>query len=245
MVKFGDVFAEGFKFRHLVALMLAIWTVTFFVFVIPLTMLHAWKVDRRPIVDGYFSEHREISGRKGRINVLATLDFDRPSSEGLVHCHVANVYMGAPNNARSYTTHTELAVHSDSCGEYSQLPLAVPRTPADWEWLFLQGCLGAFLLACYIKFLPRRRFSTHFAYASPGALTQTTSKLTRIKLLLVTVLVSIGLLTVIPIVLSQNQRKSRPAASGSFAVQPAYDSKKHFELTLPGLPNYPLPQSGK
>ncbi len=61
-----------FKFRYLLLLLLSLWTLAFVIFIVPLTALHAWKVGKRPIVTGYFTDYRVLPGYHGKPTLLAS-----------------------------------------------------------------------------------------------------------------------------------------------------------------------------
>ena len=146
-----------FKFRYLLLLLLSLWTLAFVVLIVPLTALHAWKVGKRPIVTGYFTDYRVLPGYHGKPTLFASLDFDRPASDGLEHCHVETFYMGDPAYRSLYVASSEFAVRSDSCGEYSRLPLSVPNSLADWISLYLLGCVGSLFYGVLIRYIPTRK----------------------------------------------------------------------------------------
>ena len=113
---------------------LAVWALVFFAFVLPVAMLHNWKVATLPVVEATLSNHHVVKiKRKSSYDLLvrATVEFD-----GAVgHCRHEEVGIGPPN-AESFATKVQLAVRTDSCNGYFFLP---PRAPG------LLGWLGVFL----------------------------------------------------------------------------------------------------
>ena len=67
------------------------WTGLFAFFVVPLTTLYEWNVSKRPVVTAYVSNPQlePKNARDGERNdVFVSLDYDRPTSNGAVHCHL-------------------------------------------------------------------------------------------------------------------------------------------------------------
>jgi hypothetical protein len=130
----------GLGFQLKVAL--AVWALLFFAGVLPVAMLHNWKVGTLPVVEGTLSNHHVVDvKRRHTVDQLvrATLEFDGPVG----HCRHDEVAIGP--NEESFATKVELAVRPDSCHGYFFLP---PKAPG------LIGWLGFFVLfGLYIAFI--------------------------------------------------------------------------------------------
>ncbi len=138
---------------------LAVWALVFVVLVVPFTLLNAWKVAALPVVEGMLSDHRvvEVKQRKSHIPetwVKATLEFDRPTVSGLVHCKHEDVTIGPAAKPESFVKRAELAVRRDSCHGYTFLPLHVPSW-VEWTGIFLAVGLYLFLLTGVLLFALR------------------------------------------------------------------------------------------
>src|SRR6201999_1614860 len=101
----------GLRSRLKVAL--AAWALLFFLGVLPVAMLHNWKVGTLPVVEATLSNHHVVEiKRKSTVDLLvrATVEFE--SAVG--HCRHDKVGIGPPN-AESFATKVQLAVRTDSC----------------------------------------------------------------------------------------------------------------------------------
>lgn len=127
---------------------LAAWLAIFLVGVLPYAGSRTLKIESRPHVIGSFSNYRVVSGTKGSRYVLATLDFDRPGSQGVVHCKVDPYQLGPVNTEASRLSSAQFAVRMDSCAEAIQLPLSNPHDVWGWVRLFLVGSMYAALAGC-------------------------------------------------------------------------------------------------
>jgi hypothetical protein len=138
----------GFSFWLKIAL--AVWALVFVILVVPFTLLNAWKVGALPAVEGTLSSHRivEVKQRKSHLPerwVKATLEFDRPTESGLVHCKHEDVTIGPAGKPESFATRAQLAVRRDSCHGYTFLPLHVPSL-GEWTGIFLAVGIYLFVL---------------------------------------------------------------------------------------------------
>jgi hypothetical protein len=112
---------------------LAAWLAIFFFGVLPYAGIRTLKIENRPHVVGFFSNYRVVSGTKGSRYVLATLDFDRPSSKVVVHCKIDPYRLGLVDTEASKLSSAQFAVRMDSCAEAIQLPLGSPDDL--WGWI--------------------------------------------------------------------------------------------------------------
>lgn len=138
----------GFSFWLKTALV--VWALVFAVLVVPFTLLNAWKVGALPVVEGTLSDHRvvEVKQRRSHIPELwvkATLQFDRPTANGLVPCRHEDVTIGSAAKPESFATRAELAVRRDSCHGYTFLPVHVPSL-MEWTGIFLAVGMYLFVL---------------------------------------------------------------------------------------------------
>lgn len=141
------------------------WVLAFVIVVVPLTLLNSWKVSRLPVVEGTLSNQRivEVENRKARMAELwvkATLQFDRPSESGIVHCRHDDVTIGPAGKPESFVTRAQLAVRRDSCHDYSFLPVHVPSW-MEWAGIFLAVGIYLIFLTGILYFALR--------YQKPGA----------------------------------------------------------------------------
>ena len=138
------------RISNLIAL--AAWLAIFFLGVLPYAGIRTLKIKNRPHVVGFFSNYRVVSGTKGSRYVLATLDFDRPTSDGVVHCKIDPYRLGTVNTDASKLSSAQFAVRMDSCAEAIQLPLSSPHDLWGWISLFFTGSLYAVLVGCVFGF---------------------------------------------------------------------------------------------
>jgi hypothetical protein len=131
---------------------LAAWLAIFFFGMLPYAGIRTLKIENRPHVFGFFSNYRVVSGTKGSRYVLATLDFDRPSSKGVVHCKIDPYQLGLVNTEASKLSSAQFAVRTDSCAEAIQLPLSSPYDLWGWIRLLLIGSTCAALAGCVFGF---------------------------------------------------------------------------------------------
>jgi hypothetical protein len=127
---------------------LGIWALVFFVGVIPIAILHNWKVGTLPIVQGTLSNHHVVEVKLKRqtvTSVKARLEFDGPVG----HCKHDEVQIGSPSEPESFAAEVQVAVRKDSCHGYSLLPL---KTPGAIEWLFVFVFMG-FIVVFIISFM--------------------------------------------------------------------------------------------
>jgi hypothetical protein len=150
-------------FRKTAFWTVAIWTGFFAIFVVPLTSLYEMKVARWPVVTAQVSNPRlERVSNNGRYELFVTLDFDRPTKDGVVRCHLDRYLMGA--EVRAWTL--QVAVHPDSCYEPVRLPLRAPSDFLAWALIYLAGCVASVMLALWIALrVPR----TYYLPAYPQA----------------------------------------------------------------------------
>jgi hypothetical protein len=127
---------------------LAAWLAIFIFGVLPYAGIRTLKVENRPQVVGFFSNYRVVSGTKGARYVLATLDFDRPGSKGVVHCKIDPYQLGLVNTEASKLSSAQFAVRIDSCAEAIQLPLGTPHDLWGWIRLLFIGSMYAALVGC-------------------------------------------------------------------------------------------------
>ena len=127
---------------------LAAWLVIFFLGVLPYAGIRTLDVENRPHVVGSFSNYRVVSGTKGARYVLATLDFDRPSPNGVVHCKIDSYQLGLANTEASKLSSAQFAVHMDSCAGALRLPLDIPHDLWGWISLLFTGAIYAALAGC-------------------------------------------------------------------------------------------------
>jgi hypothetical protein len=114
-----------------------------FVFVVfPVVGTQIYRPRGWPIVDGHFTGHHSEYVRKSGWRVVASLDFDRPDSEGTVHCHFAEIYTGPADEEASYKPTAKFAVNTDTCNQFTQLPLNFPDNLTGWLVLLAYGCVG-------------------------------------------------------------------------------------------------------
>jgi hypothetical protein len=130
----------------------AIWLAIFFLGVLPYAGIQTWKVHRRPQATGVFSNFRVVAGTKGSRYVLATLDFDRPSATGVVHCRIDPYRMDTLNSRAASVTRAQFAVRDDSCAEAIRLPLSTPSDLLGWVYLFFIGLICALAGICFLGF---------------------------------------------------------------------------------------------
>jgi hypothetical protein len=138
--------------RISILIALAAWLAIFFFGVLPYAGIRTLKVKSRPHVVGFFSNYRVVSGTKGSRYVLATLDFDRSSSEGVVHCKIDPYQLGLANTEASKLSSAQFAVRIDSCAETIQLPLSSPHDLWAWIRLIFTGSMYAALAGCFFGF---------------------------------------------------------------------------------------------
>jgi hypothetical protein len=124
---------------------LAMWLAIFFLGVLPYAGIRTLNIEKRPHVVGFFSNFRVVSGTKGSRYILATLDYDRPSSGGEVHCRVDPYRLGPAGTEASKLSSAQFAVRTDSCAEAIQLPLSSPHDLRGWITLLLTGSMYAAL----------------------------------------------------------------------------------------------------
>jgi hypothetical protein len=134
--------------RNTALIVLAVWLAIFFFGVLPYAGIRALKIECRPHVVGFFSNYRVVSGTKGARYVLATLDFDRPSPRGVVHCKFDPYRLGTVNTDASKLSSAQFAVRTDSCAEAIQLPPGTPQDLSGWLMLLLTGSMYAALIGC-------------------------------------------------------------------------------------------------
>jgi hypothetical protein len=146
---------------------LAVWALLFFLGVLPVAMLHNWKVGTLPVVEATLSNHHVVEiKRKNSIDLLvrATVEF-----EGAVgHCRHDEVGIGPPN-AKSFATKVQLAVRTDSCGGYFFLP---PKAPGVLGWLgiFVLIALLLMFIVSFIHFVVRYQDAQQARQSSPKAI---------------------------------------------------------------------------
>jgi len=90
----------------------------------PLVFLRQREISKRPIVTASATDQRVIPPTgKGGPHVVATVEFDRPSKDGLsVHCKIADQFVGRPSDATALDTQIRLAVRTDSCYDAVRVP---------------------------------------------------------------------------------------------------------------------------
>jgi hypothetical protein len=140
----------GLRSRLKVAL--GAWALLFFLGVLPVAMLHNWKVGTLPVVEGTLSNHHVVDMKRKKTPdqlVRATLEFEGPVG----HCRHNEVGIGPPN-AESLATKVQLAVRPDSCGGYFFLP---PKAPGllGWLGLFVLIALLLMFVVSFIHFVVR------------------------------------------------------------------------------------------
>ena len=131
---------------------LAAWLAIFFFGVLPYAGIRTLEIENRPHVIGLFSNYRVVSGTKGSRYVLATLDFDRPDSKGVVHCKIDPHQLGRVHTEASKLSSAQFAVRTDSCAEAIQLPLSSPYDLWGWIRLLFIGSMYAALAGCVFGF---------------------------------------------------------------------------------------------
>ncbi|MHC2257620.1 hypothetical protein ACVILK_007312 [Bradyrhizobium embrapense] len=131
---------------------LAAWLVILLLGVLPYAGSQALKIKDRPRVMGFFSNYREVSGTKGSRYVVATLDFDRPSPQGLVHCKIDPYTLGPVNTEASKLSNAQFAVQMGTCEAAIQLPLGSPHDLWGWIRLLLLGSMYATIIGCVYSF---------------------------------------------------------------------------------------------
>jgi hypothetical protein len=89
----------------------------------PLALLRHRAISERPIVTASASDQHVVPPKKGEPYVVATLEFDRPSKDGqLVHCKIADQFVGKPYDPKAFDTQIHLAVRTDSCYDAVRMP---------------------------------------------------------------------------------------------------------------------------
>ncbi|MGA7431721.1 MAG: hypothetical protein WBQ24_06635 [Xanthobacteraceae bacterium] len=137
------------------------WTGLFVLLVVPFTALYEWNVSKRPVVTALVSNPSlEFESTKdgGSYNVFGSLDYDRPTSNGLVHCHLEKFFLGTSGTADAKVWTFQLAVHPDTCEEPVRLPIRAPTTFGEWSAVYLAGCVLSALIALVVG--PLRSDST-------------------------------------------------------------------------------------
>ena len=132
-----------------------IWTLLFCFLLLPFVSLYAWNVGRRPVVTAQVTNAHQVWMKTkggGHYSVYATLDFDRPAADRILHCRLENYYMGLPDTADAAATTLQIAVHPYSCEEPARLPLRTPSGFGDWILIYLAGCAGFGLLAFFMAY---------------------------------------------------------------------------------------------
>lgn len=146
------------------------WTGLFALLVVPFTTLYEWNVSKRPVVTALVSDPSlELEATKdgGRYNVFGSLDFDRPTSNGLVHCHLEKFFLGTSGTTDAKVWALQLAVHPDTCQEPVRLPVRAPTTFGEWSAVYLAGCVLSALIALVVG--PSRSDSTDESYVHLSA----------------------------------------------------------------------------
>lgn len=127
--------------RYWLKVTLGIWTLVFVIGVVPIAMLHNWKLGTLTVVEGRLSGHHvvKIQRKSGvELAVRATLEFDGP----LGQCRHDEVGIG-PYKPESFATNVQLAVRTDSCGGYFFLP---SRAPSVLGWVAVYLSFSIFLI---------------------------------------------------------------------------------------------------
>ncbi|MHC2338044.1 hypothetical protein [Bradyrhizobium sp. USDA 4454] len=138
--------------RTSILFVLAAWLVIFFFGVLPYVGSQTLKVESRAHVMGFFSNYREVSGTKGSGYVVVTLDFDRPSPQGPVHCKVDPYTLGSVDTEVSKLSSAQFAVQEGTCAAAIQLPLNSPHDLWGWIRLLLLGSMYAAIIGCVFGF---------------------------------------------------------------------------------------------
>jgi hypothetical protein len=125
-----------------------VWTLIFFCVILPFVSLYINKVEDRPVVTAEVTNAHEVIISTEKLNpwIVADLDFDRPTADGLAHCHLKDFKMGQPNTPGAYASVLQLAVHPYSCYEPVRLPFRTPGF-AGWTVIYLIGCIIASIWA--------------------------------------------------------------------------------------------------
>jgi hypothetical protein len=89
----------------------------------PIALVRQHEISKRPIVTASASDQPEIPG-KGKTGplVIATVEFDRPSKDGPVHCKITDQTVGHPWDRAAFDTRIHLAVRTDSCYDAVRVP---------------------------------------------------------------------------------------------------------------------------
>jgi hypothetical protein len=85
---------------------------------VAIALVRQWEIGRRPVVTASASgQHVIVSKGKGApVFVVATVEFDRPSKDGLsVHCKIDDQQVGKPSDTKAFDVSIRLAVRTDSC----------------------------------------------------------------------------------------------------------------------------------
>jgi hypothetical protein len=100
---------------------LVVWTGLFAFLVVPFTSLYEWNVSKRPVVTAYVSDPRlqwvQTKGGGGYNDVYVALDYDRPTDNGLVHCHLDRYWMGREGSAEVQAWTLKIAARLDTCND--------------------------------------------------------------------------------------------------------------------------------
>jgi hypothetical protein len=91
----------------------------------PLAFLRQREISKRPIVTATASgQHTIVSKGKGApVFVVATVEFDRPSKDGLsVHCKIDDQQVGKPSDRGAFDDRIHLAVRTDTCFDAVRVP---------------------------------------------------------------------------------------------------------------------------
>jgi hypothetical protein len=118
--------------------------------VLPVVGSQIYRARSWPIVEGRFSDHHSQYVRRSGWGVVAHLDFDRPSSGGTIHCHFDEIYTGPADQKTSYNPTATFAVNTDTCNQFTQLPLSFPDNLTGWLVLFCYGCVGCIVWMFFV-----------------------------------------------------------------------------------------------
>jgi len=131
--------------------------VAFFVFLLlPIQIDNVYRSRNWPIVDGRFSDHHAAYfsyKHGGHWGVAARLEFDRPGSEGPVHCHIDKYYMGPMEDTGSYRFTEQFAVNPETCGDDPRPPLSFYDELAKVFVLFPVLCVGSIFVVFMVSIL--------------------------------------------------------------------------------------------
>lgn len=141
-----EVISTEERKRWFIGLFAVCHVIYFFLF-IPIVAMRTWSIDRRPVVVARVSDARVelVRAKTSYRGVRATIDFERPGPNGPISCHLEDYVMGRDDEPKAHVSEFELAVHPNSCWDAVRLPLAVPRSIAEWVLCYMFGSLVIFV----------------------------------------------------------------------------------------------------